>query len=89
MSGPERRSERGQRVASVGVIPEGTVIHNIELVAGHGAQIVRSAGGAAQLMAKEREFCQVRLLYPAKFALIPSQALGHHRPSGKFWNMRT
>ncbi|MCD7859471.1 MAG: 50S ribosomal protein L2 [Firmicutes bacterium] len=42
-------------------IPVGTVIHNIELMPGHGAQLVRSAGAAAQLMAKEDKLCQVRL----------------------------
>jgi len=36
-------------------IPVGTVIHNIELRPGEGAKLVRSAGGAAQLMAKEGE----------------------------------
>ena len=34
-------------------IPLGTMIHNIELIPGRGGQLVRSAGGAAQLMAKE------------------------------------
>ena len=42
-------------------IPVGTVIHNVELQPGHGAQLVRSAGAAAQLMAKEDELAQVRL----------------------------
>jgi len=42
-------------------IPVGTVIHNIELYPGKGAQLVRSAGGAAQLMAKENGNAQVRL----------------------------
>ena len=42
-------------------IPVGTVIHNIELYPGKGAQLVRSAGGAAQLMAKENGVAQVRL----------------------------
>ncbi len=44
-------------------IPVGTVIHNIELNPGRGAQLVRSAGVAAQLMAKETEkgLAQVRL----------------------------
>ena len=41
-------------------IPVGTVIHNIELYPGKGAQLVRSAGGAAQLMAKE-DLATVRL----------------------------
>ena len=42
-------------------IPVGTVIHNIELYPGKGAQLVRSAGVAAQLMAKENGFATVRL----------------------------
>ncbi|PZR56445.1 MAG: 50S ribosomal protein L2 [Candidatus Meridianibacter frigidus] len=42
-------------------IPLGTVIHNIELRPGQGGKLVRSAGGAAQLMAKEGEYAQVRM----------------------------
>ncbi len=42
-------------------IPLGTVIHNIELVPGKGGQLVRSAGTAAQLVAKEGKYAQVRL----------------------------
>lgn len=42
-------------------IPVGTVIHNIELKPGKGAQLVRSAGNGAQLMAKEEKYAQVRL----------------------------
>jgi large subunit ribosomal protein L2 len=42
-------------------IPVGTVIHNIELYPGKGAQLVRSAGVEAQLMAKEGELATVRL----------------------------
>lgn len=42
-------------------IPTGTVIHNIELYPGKGAQLVRSAGVSAQLMAKENNQAQVRL----------------------------
>jgi large subunit ribosomal protein L2 len=42
-------------------IPTGTVIHNIELRAGKGGQLVRSAGNSAQLMAKEGDYVQVRL----------------------------
>jgi len=42
-------------------IPVGTMIHNIELYPGKGAQLVRSAGVAAQLMAKENGKAQVRL----------------------------
>jgi large subunit ribosomal protein L2 len=42
-------------------IPLGTVIHNIEMKIGKGAQLVRSAGASAQLMAKEGEYVLVRL----------------------------
>ncbi len=42
-------------------IPTGTMIHNIEMRVGKGGQLVRSAGGAAQLLAKEGEYAQVRL----------------------------
>jgi large subunit ribosomal protein L2 len=43
------------------LIPLGTVIHNIELKIGKGGQMVRSAGGGAQLMAREGSWAQVKL----------------------------
>ena len=42
-------------------LPLGTIIHNLELVPGRGGVIVRSAGGSAQLLAKEGDMCMVRL----------------------------
>ncbi len=42
-------------------IPVGTLIHNVELKSGKGGQLVRSAGAAAQLLAKEGDYAQVRL----------------------------
>lgn len=42
-------------------IPLGTMIHNVELKRGRGGQLVRSAGTAAQLMAKDEEYAHVRL----------------------------
>ena len=45
----------------ISAIPVGTLIHNIELTAGKGGQMVRSAGTSAQLMAKEGKYAQVRL----------------------------
>ena len=45
----------------ISAIPVGTVIHNIELYPGKGAQLVRTAGAQAQLMAKENGMAQVRL----------------------------
>ncbi|HBL84944.1 MAG: 50S ribosomal protein L2 [Clostridiales bacterium GWF2_38_85] len=45
----------------ISAIPVGTIINNIELYPGRGSQLVRSAGAAAQLMAKENGMAQVRL----------------------------
>src|SRR5205823_5574949 len=42
-------------------IPLGTSVHNVELQIGRGGQLVRSAGAAAQLMAKEGDYAQLRL----------------------------
>jgi large subunit ribosomal protein L2 len=42
-------------------IPPGTTVHNIELKPGKGAQMVRSAGGSAQLVAKEDEWALIKL----------------------------
>ena len=42
-------------------IPVGTMIHNIEMQEGKGGQIARSAGTAAQLLAKEGNYCQIRM----------------------------
>lgn len=43
------------------MVPLGTMVHNIELKRGKGGQMVRSAGAAAQLMAKEGDYAQVKL----------------------------
>ncbi len=42
-------------------IPIGTLVHNVEIKEGRGGQLVRSAGGAAQLLAKEGDFAQLRM----------------------------
>ena len=42
-------------------IPVGTIIHNIELKEGRGAELVRSAGGFAQLLAKEGRYANIKL----------------------------
>ncbi len=42
-------------------IPVGTSVHNIEMIAGRGGQMVRSAGGFAQLMAKDGDYATVKL----------------------------
>jgi large subunit ribosomal protein L2 len=55
-------------------IPVGTLIHNIELKAGRGGQIVRSAGAYAQLMGKEEKYAQVRLP-SGEFRRVPMNAM--------------
>ena len=52
---------RPGNVLPIANIPLGTTIHNIELTPGKGGQMVRSAGGGAQLMAKEGTYSQIRL----------------------------
>ncbi|MCA9694300.1 MAG: 50S ribosomal protein L2, partial [Myxococcales bacterium] len=42
-------------------IPDGTLIHNLEIKIGKGAQLVRSAGGSARLMAHDGDWARVRL----------------------------
>ncbi|HKZ43968.1 MAG TPA: 50S ribosomal protein L2 [Anaerolineales bacterium] len=42
-------------------IPVGTMVHNVEIKEGKGGQMVRSAGGSAQLLAKEGEYAQIRM----------------------------
>ncbi len=59
-SGSESDIKPGN-VLPISAIPVGTIIHNIELYPGKGGQLVRSAGAAAQLMAKENGKAQVRL----------------------------
>ena len=59
-SGPEADIKPGNAL-TISNIPVGTMIHNIELRPGSGGQLVRAAGNAAQLMAKEGEDAQVRL----------------------------
>ena len=60
MSGPDAEIRSGNSLP-VSNIPVGTMIHNIEIKEGKGAQLVRSAGGAAQLLAKEGDFAQIRM----------------------------
>jgi large subunit ribosomal protein L2 len=60
LSGPEADVRPGNNLP-IKLMPSGTLIHSIELQVGRGAQLVRSAGGAAQLMAKEGDRALVRL----------------------------
>ena len=60
MSGPDADIRLGNALP-LGMIPLGTVVHAIELQPGKGAQIVRAAGGGAQLMAREGRYATMRL----------------------------
>lgn len=60
VAGPDTEIRPGNAMP-ISNIPTGTMIHNIEMKEGRGGQMARSAGAAAQLMAKEGEYAQVRL----------------------------
>ncbi len=60
LSGPTAEIRPGNCMP-ISNIPVGTLVHNIELYEGRGGQLVRSAGGSAQLLAKEGDYAQVRL----------------------------
>jgi large subunit ribosomal protein L2 len=60
MSGVEAEIRPGNALP-MATIPVGTEIHNIEMKLGRGAQLVRSAGNVAQLMAKDEKYATVRL----------------------------
>lgn len=60
MSGPDAEIKPGNALM-IKEIPLGTMIHNIELNPGQGGKLVRGAGGAAQLVAKEGDYAQVKL----------------------------
>ena len=60
MSGPDADIKPGNCLP-IANIPLGTLVHNIEIKIGRGGQMVRSAGTAAQVMAKEGEYAQIRL----------------------------
>ncbi|MFM7504214.1 MAG: 50S ribosomal protein L2 [Candidatus Limnocylindrus sp.] len=68
-SGPNAEAKLGNCLP-LARMPLGTTIHNIELVPGKGGQMVRSAGAAAQLVAKEGEFATVRMP-SAEMRLVP------------------
>ena len=60
MSGPDSEIVPGNALP-LRNMPLGTFIHNVELTAGRGGQIARSAGNACQLMAKEGDFATIKL----------------------------
>jgi len=59
-SGPDAEIKPGNALP-LEKIPVGTLVHNVELQPGHGGQLVRAAGTAAQIVAKEGEYAQLRL----------------------------
>ena len=60
LAGPEADIKPGNALP-LEKIPVGTMVHNVELVAGKGGQMVRSAGSFAQLMAKDGHYATLRL----------------------------
>jgi len=60
VSGPQAELRPGNNLP-IANIPVGTLVHNVELKEGKGGQLVRAAGAAAQLMAKEGDYAQVRM----------------------------
>src|SRR5882762_6573463 len=60
VSGPQAAPELGNSLPLKSV-PVGLPIHNVEIIPGRGAQMVRSAGGAATLMSRDEGYAQVRL----------------------------
>ena len=60
ISGPDAEIRPGNSLP-ISNIPVGTLIHNVELKEGKGGQLVRAAGGSAQLLAKEGDYAQIRL----------------------------
>jgi large subunit ribosomal protein L2 len=60
MSGPTAPPDLGNSLP-LRTVPVGLPIHNIEIIPGRGAQMVRSAGGLAMLMSRDEGYAQVRL----------------------------
>ena len=72
MNGPEAEIKLGNCLP-LAQIPVGTMVHNVELHPGKGGQLVRSAGNAAQLMAKEGKYATLRLP-SGEMRLVPIQS---------------
>lgn len=60
VSGPEADIQTGNALP-LELIPLGTMVHNVELIAGRGAKLVRTAGAAAQLMAKDGNYVTLKM----------------------------
>lgn len=74
-SGPEASVSTSNRLPLKN-IPNGSTIYCVEMTPGKGAQLVRSAGNSAQLVAKEDKYCQVRLP-SGEVRMILSSAMAH------------
>jgi large subunit ribosomal protein L2 len=84
VSGPDAPPDVGNALP-LSRIPLGTVVHAIEMKVGKGAQLVRAAGGGAQLMARERSYATLRmpsgehrLIHVACTATVGSVGNGDH-----------
>ena len=60
ISGPEAEVQTGNALP-LDMIPLGTIVHNIEMIAGRGGKLVRSAGAGAQVMAKEGNYVTLKM----------------------------
>lgn len=60
MSGPDAEIKVGNHMP-IKLIPAGTPVHNIEMIPGQGAKLVRAAGGVAQILSKESRFAHIKL----------------------------
>jgi len=71
VSGPDAEIRTGNALPLAN-IPDGTFVHNIELIPGKGGQMVRSAGGSAQIMAREGGYAQIKLP-SGEIRIVPDQ----------------
>lgn len=72
VSGPDVEVKLGNHLP-LSRIPEGAAIHNIELRSGCGGKLVRAAGGAAQILAKEGEYAHIKMP-SGEVRLVPANA---------------
>lgn len=72
-SGPDAEIRVGDALP-LSNIPEGSFLHNLEIIPGRGGQLVRSAGGQAQLMAKEGPYAHIKLP-SGEIRLVPRECM--------------
>lgn len=73
MSGPQAEPRVGNALP-IELIPQGTMVHNVELQPGRGGQLVRAAGTSAQVLTKEGAYAQVRMP-SGEVRLIPQRCM--------------